>query len=56
MTKELEQTHNVVRSADSAGLDGAIASVEWERRGLLQRLVRTRSAPDDDAAERKRGT
>ena len=56
MIKELEQTHAVVLSADSAGLDEAIATVEWERRGLLQRLVRTRSAPDDDAAERMRGT
>ena len=55
MTKGTQQTHDVVLSADSAQLEEAIASCEWERHGLLQRLVRTRSAPDDDVTERKRG-
>jgi hypothetical protein len=55
MAGQLQDTHQTMLSADNAQLQDAIGSVRWERRGLLQRLVRTRSAAEDDAAERKRG-
>jgi mRNA-degrading endonuclease toxin of MazEF toxin-antitoxin module len=55
MTKELDQTHDAVLSADGAQLQEAIESVDWERRGLLQRLTRTRSAAEDEVQERTRG-
>ena len=57
MAGQLHDTHQTMLSADNAQLQDAIGSVSWERRGLLQRLVRTaRSTVKDDAAERKRGT
>jgi hypothetical protein len=56
MASQLHDTHQTMLSADNARLQDAIGSVRWERRGLLQRLVRTaRSAVKDDAAERNRG-
>jgi hypothetical protein len=56
MSSQLQQTHDAVLSADNARLHDAIGSVTWERRGILQRLVRIRSVVEDDAKERKRGT
>jgi hypothetical protein len=53
MTKELQETRRLNITADSADLHAAIGSVNWERRGLLQRLVRTSSR--DAASVRRRG-
>ena len=53
MTKELHQTSRLNAAADSAYLQAAIGSVKWERRGLLQRLVRTSSR--DAARVRRKG-
>jgi hypothetical protein len=41
MTEKLEQTMQAVAAAHDAHVRDAIESVQWERRGLLQRLVRT---------------
>jgi hypothetical protein len=56
MTKysQLQQTSQLTAAADNAQLRDAIGSVSWERRGLLQRLVRTTSR-DDDARVRRKG-
>jgi hypothetical protein len=54
MTKELQETSRLNAAADGAHLRQAIESVTWERRGLLQRLVRTNSR-DDEASVRRRG-
>jgi hypothetical protein len=53
MTKELHETSRLNTAADGAHLEAAIGSVKWERRGLLQRLVRTSSR--DAARVRRRG-
>ena len=52
--KELQETSRVNAAADGAHIRQAIESVTWERRGLLQRLVRVNSR--DDATVRRRGT
>ena len=56
MTKQpqLQETSRLTAAADSAHLRDAIGSVSWERRGLLQRLVRT-SSRDDEARVRRKG-
>ena len=41
MTEKLERTTQGVATAYEAYLLGAIESVHWERRGPLQRLVRS---------------
>jgi hypothetical protein len=51
--KELRETSRLTAVADGAHLRQAIESVSWERRGLLQRLVRTGSR--DEATVRRRG-
>jgi hypothetical protein len=45
---ELETTTEVVLAADEAYGRNALESVGWERRGLLQRLVRVRAAERED--------
>jgi hypothetical protein len=56
MADQLHDTHQTMLAADSAQVQDAIGSVSWERRGLLQRLVRTARSPVKDAGvERKRG-
>jgi hypothetical protein len=52
--KELQETSRVNAAADGAHIRQAIESVTWERRGLLQRLVRASSRAD--ATVRRRGT
>jgi hypothetical protein len=54
MSEKLASTHNLILAADRAYFDEATEGVTWERRGLLQRLVRTRS-DERDAAERQPG-
>ena len=51
MLKELQETSRLTAVADDAHIRQAIESVTWERRGLLQRLVRTDSR--DEAVRRK---
>jgi hypothetical protein len=51
--KELQETSRLIAVADSAHVRQAIESVNWERRGLLQRLVRAGSR--DEATVRRRG-
>jgi hypothetical protein len=51
--KELDETSRVIAAGDGAHLQQAIESVDWERRGLLQRLVRAGSR--DEATARPRG-
>jgi len=41
MTEKLERTMQAVLAADQAYVRNAIESVQWGRRGPLQRLVRT---------------
>jgi hypothetical protein len=53
MLKELQATSRVTAIADEAHIRQAIESVTWERRGLLQRLVRTDSR--GEAAVRRKG-
>lgn len=53
MTKELRETSRVNAAADSAHVRDAIGSVSWERRGFLQRLVRTSSRVDEARVRRK---
>jgi hypothetical protein len=50
----LTETSRLTAAADNAHVRDAIGTVGWERRGLLQRLVRTNSR-DDDAAVRRKG-
>jgi hypothetical protein len=50
----LKETSRLTAAADSAHVRDAIGSVSWERRGLLQRLVRT-SSRDDEASVRRKG-
>ncbi len=45
---ELETTTEAVLAADEAYGRNAVESVGWERRGLLQRLVRVRAAERED--------
>jgi hypothetical protein len=56
MTKHLhlQETSLLTAAADNAHVRDAIGSVNWERRGLLQRLVRTTSR-DDEARVRRKG-
>lgn len=56
MTEDLnlEETTRLLADADGANVREAIESVTWERRGLLQRLVRTGSR-GDEARVRRRG-
>lgn len=56
MTKELQlqETSRLTAAADGAYVRDAIGSVSWERRGLLQRLVR-RSSRDEEARVRRKG-
>jgi hypothetical protein len=51
--KELRETSRVIAAADGAHIRQAIESVNWERRGLLQRLVRAGSR--NAAMVRRRG-
>jgi hypothetical protein len=51
---QLQETSRLTAAADSAHVQDAIGSVSWERRGLLQRLVRT-SSSDDEASVRRKG-
>jgi hypothetical protein len=55
MTKELQlqETSRLTAAADSAYVREAIGNVSWERRGLLQRLVRTSSRADGARVRRK---
>jgi hypothetical protein len=41
MGEKLERITQIISVGDEAHLRQAIESVQWERRGLLQRLVRT---------------
>jgi hypothetical protein len=41
MGEKLERITRIVSAGDEAHLRQAIESVQWERRGLFQRLVRT---------------
>jgi hypothetical protein len=56
MTEELhlEETSRLIADADGAYVREAIESVDWERRGVLQRLVRT-SSRGGEARVRRRG-
>ena len=56
MAKELHlrETSRLTAAADNAYVRDAIGSVSWERRGILQRLVRTTSR-DDEARVRRKG-
>jgi hypothetical protein len=47
---ELETTTQAVLAADEADRRNALASVGWERRGLLQRLVRVDAPESEDSA------
>jgi hypothetical protein len=51
MTQNLDQTTRAVLAADVAHLNEAIESVEWERRGLLQRLVVRAASTNETAPE-----
>jgi hypothetical protein len=55
MTKELhlQDTSRLTAAADNAHVREAIGSVSWERRGLLQRLVRTYSRAGEARVRRK---
>ena len=55
MTRNLDQTTQVVLAADAAHRTEAIETVKWERRGLLQRLVRTGSIGETEPEGRHRG-
>jgi hypothetical protein len=55
MTQNLDQTTQAVLAADAAHITEAIESVEWERRGLLQRLVRAGSTNETEPEGRQRG-
>lgn len=50
--KELQETSRLTAAADEAHVRRAIESVSWERRGLLQRLVRAGSRDADRARRR----
>jgi hypothetical protein len=57
--KQLEVTTEALIAADSAFVQEAIASAQWERRGVLQRLTRTdqpvaRPTTSSDAARNRR--
>jgi hypothetical protein len=49
MTENLDNTTVAIVNADAAHLHEAIESVTWERRGLLQRLVRAGSLSGTEA-------
>ena len=55
MTKELQlhETSRLTAAADNAHVREAIGNASWERRGLLQRLVRTTSRDDELRVRRK---
>jgi hypothetical protein len=53
MIKELRETSRLTVVTDDAHLRQAIDSVTWERRGLLQRLVRVDSR--NEATVRRKG-
>jgi hypothetical protein len=55
MTQNLDQTTQAMLAADAAHRTQAIESVKWERRGLLQRLVRAGSISETDPEGRQRG-
>jgi hypothetical protein len=40
LREDMEATARAHLAADNAGVDEAMASVRWERHGLLQRLTR----------------
>jgi hypothetical protein len=50
---QLRETSRLTLAADDAHVQDAIGSVSWERRGLLQRLVRIDSR--NEAAVRRKG-
>jgi hypothetical protein len=50
MGEKLERITQIVSAGDEAHLRQAIESVQWERRGLLQRLVRIGEAPAGSSA------
>jgi len=52
MIEKLDQTTQAILAADRADVLDAIESVRWERRGLLQRLVRIDQAAPAGASER----
>jgi hypothetical protein len=56
MPRNTDRTHEAIVAADAAQLQAAIQSVTWERRGLLQRLVRTDSGARTDAAASQPGS
>ena len=47
---ELETTTEAVLAADEANSRNALESVGWERRGLLQRLVRVEAPEPEERA------
>jgi hypothetical protein len=49
----LHETSRLTAAADNAHVRDAIGSVSWERRGFLQRLVRTTSREDEARVRRK---
>jgi hypothetical protein len=53
MINQLKETSRMTAVADDAQLRQAIESVTWERRGLLQRLVRVDSR--NEATVRRKG-
>jgi hypothetical protein len=55
MTGNLEETTRAITSADAAHLQQAIQSVTWERRGLLQMLVRAESPTSETEVGRQPG-
>jgi hypothetical protein len=55
MTRNLDETTAAIIAADASMLHEAIESVTWERRGLLQRLVRVGSRTEADAEARQYG-
>jgi hypothetical protein len=50
MTRNLDETTAAIIAADASTMHEAIESVTWERRGLLQRLVRVDSRTELDVA------
>jgi hypothetical protein len=55
MTRNLDETTAAIVAADASILHEAIESVTWERRGLLQRLVRVGSRTEADTEARQPG-
>jgi hypothetical protein len=55
MTRNLDETTAAIIAADESMVHEAIESVTWERRGLLQRLVRVASRTEVDVEARQSG-